>query len=122
MKTSIHASLIPVLVVLAGSGHLLYNLGINRRAYEKARWPQATVVCVAVPKGAQSVVVSRGLADFVYGIPAEERPAFPAVGLGFKSFEGLRNLVVEKKPGDGVAKSADFEKGDVVLSVDGLIT
>ena len=108
-----------VLVVLAGSGHLLYNLGINRRAYEKARWPQATVVCVAVPKDAKSVVVSRGLADFVFGIPAEERPSFPAVGLGFKSFEGLRNLVVEKKPSDGVAKSADLDKGDVVLSVDG---
>lgn len=107
------------MVVLAGSGHLLYNLGINRRAFEKTRWPSATVVCVAVPKGAASVVVARGLADFVVGIPAEERPAFPAVGLAFKSFEGLRNLVVEKKPSDGVAKAADFEKGDIVLSVDG---
>jgi uncharacterized iron-regulated protein len=107
------------MVVLAGSGHLLYNLGINRRAFEKTRWPSATVVCVPVPKDAKRVVVSRGLADFIFGIPEETRPAFPAVGLAFKSFEGLRNLVVEKKPSDGVAKAADFEKGDVVLSVDG---
>lgn len=107
------------MVVLAGSGHLLYNLGINRRAFEKAGWPSATVICVAVPKDAASVVVARGLADFVTGIRAEARPAYPAVGLAFKSFQGLRNLVVEKKPTDGVAKAADFDKGDIVLGVDG---
>jgi S1-C subfamily serine protease len=41
------------------------------------------------------------------------------VGLSFKKFDGLDNLVVERKPIDGAAQEADFEKGDVVLSVDG---
>jgi len=107
------------IVILAGSGHLLYNLGINLRAYEKSRLPFKTVVCVAVPKDKESIEVSRSLADYVWGLPEEERPAFPSVGLSFKKFEGLNNLVIEREPIDGVAKAAGFEKGDVVLSVEG---
>jgi len=107
------------IVVLAGSGHLLYNLGINLRAYNKSRMPFKTVVCVVIPKGKKSVEVSCSLADYIWGLPEEGRPAYPSVGLRFKKFEGLENLVIERAPIDGVAKGADFEKGDVVLSVDG---
>jgi len=106
-------------VVLVGSGHLLYNLGLNRRAFEKSRLLFKTVVAVAVPKGKSSFTVSRSLADYIVGIPEEERAAYPSVGLGFKKFKGLDNLVVDAKPIDGVAQGQDFEKGDVVLSVDG---
>ncbi len=105
-------------LVLAGSGHLLYNLGINRRVFERNGRPFRTIVCVTVPRGKPSVVVSRSLADYIWGIEEEERPAYPSVGLRFKTFEGLSNLVVDAKPVDGVALGQDFEKGDVVLSVD----
>lgn len=107
------------MVVLAGSGHLLYNLGINRRAFEKTRWPFKTVVCVSIPEGQSSLEVSRGLADFIWGIEEEERPAFPAVGLTMENIEGLANPVITQKPAAGVAMEADFQAGDVVLDVDG---
>jgi len=106
-------------VVLAGSGHLLYNLGINQRVHEKNQSPFKTLVCVVIPKDKESIEVSRSLADYVWGLPEEEKPVFPSVGLSLKKFEGLENLVIDRKPIDGVAKGADFEKGDVVLSVDG---
>jgi len=77
------------MVVLAGSGHLLYNLGINRRAFEKSRLPFKTVVCVVIPKDKQVLEVSRSLADYVWGIPEEEKPMFPSVGLSFKKINGL---------------------------------
>jgi uncharacterized iron-regulated protein len=109
------------IVVLAGSGHLLYNLGINLRAHKKSQMPFKTVVCVVVPQGEKSVQVSCSLADFVWGLAEEERPAYPSVGLRFKKFDGLKNLVIERDPIDGVAKGSDFKKGDVVLSVDGKI-
>ncbi len=105
-------------VVLVGSGHLLYNLGLNRRAHEKSRLPFKTVVAVQVPKGQASVKVARTLADYIVGIEAEDRPAYPSIGLGFKSFPGLDNLVIEAKPISGAAAGQDFEKGDVVLAVD----
>jgi uncharacterized iron-regulated protein len=106
-------------VVLAGSGHLLFNLGINLRVYEKSQQPAKTIVCVAVPADKKTLKVARGLADFVWGIPEEKRPAFPDIGLAFKKFPGLDNLVLERKPIDGAGVTADFEKGDIVLSVDG---
>jgi uncharacterized iron-regulated protein len=105
------------MVVLAGSGHLMYNLGINRRAYEKSGWPFKTVVCVEVPEGRDSLEVARTLGDFIWGLAAEERPAYPSLGLSLKTFDGLANPVVDRKPFDGVARDAGFEKGDVILSV-----
>lgn len=107
-------------VVLAGSGHLLYNLGLNRRAYERSKLPFRTVVAVEVPEGAKTVAVSRAIADYVFGLPAEKEKAFPSAGLPLKKVEGLENLVVDPKPADGVAGRSGFEKGDVILSVDGL--
>jgi uncharacterized iron-regulated protein len=107
------------IIVLAGSGHLIYNLGINLRAYQKSRLPGKTVISVFVPKDQKSLRISRSLGDYIWGIPEEEKPAYPSVGLSFKKFKGLENLVIDSKPIDGAAKAADFEKGDVVLAVDG---
>ena len=106
-------------VVCVGSGHLLYNLGLNRRAYERSKLPFKTVIAVEVPAGRKSVTVSRAISDYVFGLAEEEKKAFPAIGLGLKKIDGLENLVVDPKPTDGVAGRAAFEKGDVVLSVDG---
>ena len=108
------------LVVLAGSGHVLYGLGINRRAFGWSRLPFQTVVCVEVPEAEKAVPVARTLADFVFGLAPEAAPAFPEIGLSFKKVDGLVNLVLDAKPTSGAAAKAGFDKGDVVLSVDGL--
>jgi uncharacterized iron-regulated protein len=109
------------LVVLAGSGHLIYNLGINRRVYEKNELPFKTVVIVSVPHKQGKILVSRSLADYVWGIPEEQRPAFPSIGIKFKKIDGITNLIVERDPIDGIAKGADFKKGDVIISVEGKV-
>ncbi len=106
-------------LVCAGSGHVLYNLGINRRAFETGREPFKTVIAVVVPKDKKTLTVSRSIADFVFGLAEEAKPGFPTIGLGLKKFENLGNLVVDSKPMEGAASKAGFEKGDVVLSVDG---
>jgi uncharacterized iron-regulated protein len=106
-------------VVCAGSGHLLYNLGLNLRAYEKSGQPSKTVIAIAIPSGQKSLKVSRTFGDYVFGIAEEAKPAFPTIGLSFKKVEGLENLILESKPTDGAASRGDFEKGDVILAVDG---
>jgi uncharacterized iron-regulated protein len=106
-------------VVLVGSGHLLYNLGLNMRAYQASKLPFRTVVAVEVPAGKKSLAVARSIADYVFGLAPEEKKAFPTIGLTAKKVEGLENLVVDPKPSDGVAGRAGFEKGDIILSVDG---
>ena len=107
------------MVVLAGSGHLIYNLGLNLRANQRSQMPFKTVISVFVEKGKPSAQVARSLGDYLFGVPEEARPAFPSVGLSFKKFKGIDNLVIDAKPIDGAALGRDFEKGDIVLSVDG---
>lgn len=107
------------MVVLAGSGHLLYNLGINHRAFKRTQMPFKTLVCLEVPNEKDSVQVSRTFSDYVWGLKDEERPVYPSVGLSFKVFDGLENLVVERNPIGGVVRGQDIKKGDIVLDVDG---
>ena len=106
-------------VVCVGSGHLLYNLGLNRRAYEMSKLPFKTVIAVEVPAGKKILPVSRAIGDYVFGLAEQDKPAFPTIGLGFKKVENLENLVVDAKPTEGAASRADFDKGDIVLSADG---
>jgi uncharacterized iron-regulated protein len=107
------------LVVCVGSGHLLYNLGLNRRAYERSKLPFKTVIAVEVPAAKKTLPVSRAIGDYVFGLAEQAKPAFPNIGLGFKKVENLENLVIDAKPTDGAASRADFDKGDIVLSADG---
>lgn len=105
------------MVLLAGSGHLLYNLGINRRLFEKNGEAFKTVLCVVIPKGEANARITRSVADYIYALPAEDKPAYPSLGLSFKHFQGLKNPVIDRDPINGAAKGAGFKKGDVVLSV-----
>ncbi len=107
------------LVVCVGSGHLLYNLGLNRRAYERSKLPFKTVIAVEVPAEKKTLAVSRAIGDYIFGLAPQDKPAFPTIGLGFKKVENLENLVIDAKPTEGAASRADFDRGDVVLSADG---
>jgi len=107
------------LVVLAGSGHLLYKLGLNYRLNRRAPAPARTIICVEVPSQKGEVVVARTLADYVIGLTEEEKEAFPTIGLSLKKVKGLSNLVVSRSPLMGVAKKAGLKKGDIILEVDG---
>jgi uncharacterized iron-regulated protein len=106
-------------VVLIGSGHLMFGLGLDRLVHEGSGQPLRRVIPVSVPKGRASVAVTRSLADYIVGYRAEERPAFPSIGLSFKPAPGASRLMVASKPDEGAARGQDFEAGDIVLSVDG---
>ncbi|MGB9907788.1 MAG: ChaN family lipoprotein [Candidatus Saccharicenans sp.] len=105
------------LVVLAGSGHMLYGLGLNLRAWNKSHQPQATIIGLQVPENSR-LKVSRGLADYVYGVKEKPYPAYPAFSLNLKKVEGLINLVVADNPTEPLARNAGFQKGDVILTVE----
>jgi len=107
------------MVVLVGSGHLIYNVGLNRRAYDRNQLPFKTVISVFVDKDKPAETVARSLGDYLFGISAEERPAYPSIGIGLKKVNDLENLFVDTKPIDGVARGQDIEKGDIILNIDG---
>jgi len=59
-----------VMVILAGSGHVMYGEGIGYRLQKQAGEKSLTLVCIDAPEQA---TVSRGLADFVFAAPPTEK-------------------------------------------------
>lgn len=106
-------------VVLVGSGHVMYGLGLSRRVGELSGLAAKSVVSVSIPKDRSSVTVARTLADYIVGIPAEDRPAYPDIELSFKTVPDPSKLVIAAKPTRGAARGLDLEENDLVLSVDG---
>jgi len=106
-------------VILVGCGHAMYGLGLGRRIGELSGLAAKSVVPVNIPRGRSSISVSRALADYIVGIPAEDRPAYPDIELSFKTVPDPSKLVIAAKPTRGAARGLDLEENDLVLSVDG---
>ncbi len=106
-----------IVVVIAGSGHCAYNLGINRRVAERLPLPYATVLAVDVEPGASARAV-RSLADYLYGIAGDTDPSYyPSLGASLRDSDG--RVVVSRVAPGSVAERAGLESGDVVTGIDG---
>ncbi len=57
-----------IFVILAGNGHVMYDVGISLRLRQQANLPAATLVCL--PPSQTPVEIRASLADFVW-LPAE---------------------------------------------------
>ncbi|HTV01300.1 MAG TPA: ChaN family lipoprotein [Luteitalea sp.] len=105
-----------VVVVLVGSGHVAYGLGIARqaKAYTDAR--VATVMPIATsPSTPESIRAS--VADVVWGVPTETYPSFPTLGVSFRSTSEVPNAVLMVSPGSP-AEAMGIKAGDVLQSLD----
>ncbi len=110
-----------VLVVLVGSGHVAYGLGIQRQV--AGSFEGATMAVIPVPvqdedrKPVETVRAS--YADFLWGVPQEGDPLYPSLGLSTATGDGEASLKVilvsEKTP----AERAGFKTGDILLTMDG---
>jgi uncharacterized iron-regulated protein len=109
-----------IMVVLAGSGHVAYGVGIARQARTWFPGAIATVIPVNVRdlEGTENKTVQASYADFLWGVPAETAPLYPSLGLSTMPAEGEKALKVilvsEKTP----AEKAGFKTGDVLLTMD----
>ena len=110
------------MVVLVGSGHVVYGLGIQRQAARHFDGKIATVVPVNIrdDEGHDIKTVQASYADFVWGLPAQADPIYPSLGLSTNPVEGEKALKVilvsEKTP----AEKAGVPVGDVIVSLDGM--
>jgi uncharacterized iron-regulated protein len=111
-----------LMVVLVGSGHVAYGVGIERQAVAQGfdgRIASVIPVNVADGEGKPVQNVQASYADFVWGLPAQAAPVFPSLGLSTKAGKDVKELQVifvsEKTPG----ASAGVQAGDVVLALDG---
>jgi uncharacterized iron-regulated protein len=108
-----------VLVVLVGSGHVAYGLGIERQARPALGARIASVIPVAVRvHGAAPPVARASYASYVWGVPAEAAEAYPTLGLSTRrSSDGA--LVVLIADPESPGGRAGVKAGDVLVSFDG---
>ena len=110
-----------IMVVLVGSGHVAYGLGIERQVHNFFDGPTATMIPVAVAdeEGRPVDTVRASYADYVWGIPAERAPLYPSLGLSLRAAGEDPGLTVLFADEEGPAARAGVRAGDRLLSLDG---
>jgi uncharacterized iron-regulated protein len=107
-----------IVVVLVGSGHVSYGLGIERQAKRWFGGRIATLIPVAVKDG-KAPAVRASYANFLWGVPAEADPLFPSLEISTRAAaDGHRREVNYVEP-DSMAERAGFKVGDLIVSIDG---
>ncbi len=103
------------MVLLAGTGHVLYELGIVAQLPEAER--SSAVTILPVPVEDDSLTIRASIADFVWGIPDVDHPRFPELGvITMQHDDGLRVIHIEP---DSPADSAGLAVGDVLTHLAG---
>ena len=106
-----------IVVVLVGSGHVAYGLGIARQAAAYIDKRVATVMPVATSPG-KPESVRASLGDIVWGVPTENYPVYPTLGISFRSSGEQPTTVLMVSPGSA-ADAMGLKAGDVLVSLDG---
>jgi len=128
-------------VIIAGSNHVAYKLGIPFR-YNKAqrRAKITTIVPVFLPPKddkegdeeedahpmmkmmsgslAPAAIFSRGIADYVFSVPRPEYDHFPMLGFKVKLEDG--KLQVTDVTKNSIAEANGIGEGDIIISLDGV--
>lgn len=107
-----------IMVVIVGSGHVAYGLGIARQAGGYFDGRVATLIPVPVAEDGEPIEsVRASYADFIWGIPAEDHPRYPALGISVAERDGgLRVLFADTESPGG---RAGVVAGDEIVAIDG---
>ena len=105
-----------VVVLLVGSGHVAYNLGIARQAKAYTSKRVATVMPIATQPG-KPEQVRASVADIAWGVPTETYPRFPTLGVSFRSNGDQPTTVLMVSPGS-TADAMGLKAGDIVVTID----
>ncbi|MGE3840096.1 MAG: ChaN family lipoprotein [Vicinamibacterales bacterium] len=109
-----------IVVVLVGSGHVAYDLGIVRQA---RRWSQigiASLVPVPTRSAAGEPIdaVRASYADYVWGVPGESAETFPMLGITTRENQSGNRVVSGITP-NSPAALAGLQAGDTIVKMDG---
>ncbi|MEM1178199.1 MAG: ChaN family lipoprotein [Acidobacteriota bacterium] len=109
-----------IMVVLVGSGHVAYGLGIARHVAPMLEGEVATLIPVPVG-GEDTQEISASYADFLWGVAEEPWTRYPSLGLSTAEVEdaddGSRKVLFTAE--GSAAARAGLESGDVLVSIDG---
>lgn len=110
-----------IMVVMVGSGHVAYGLGIQRQAELWFDGKVATLIPVSVGADPHNPrqAVQASYADFVWGVAPESATLFPALGLSTRQPDAHAALEIIIVPADSAAAAAGVSVGDRLVSIDG---
>lgn len=115
-----------ILVVLVGSGHVIYDLGIARQARGygfSGKIASLVPVPVVDDAGEPVATLSASYADFVWGVEAETETRYPEIGLSTteaKQADGTSRRKILFLDPESRAAQAGLAAGDLLLTVDGI--
>jgi uncharacterized iron-regulated protein len=117
-----HDSSKAIMVVLIGSGHVAYGLGIERQAAQWFDGKMASIIPVPAKDDDDQPIetVQASYANYIWGLPAQRDPFYPSLGLSAIVLRDAPYRQVIDIGEDTVAERADFELGDVLLAMDGV--
>lgn len=125
-------------IIIAGNFHVAYGLGIPFR-YHRARKAVNLTIVVPVSLGSEdgesreepnpmkkmfekqlpeTAVFSRGIADFVFSVSTPTHPHFPELGITCKKVDDRLQVTRVRK--GAIAEEYGIQKGDVIISLDGV--
>ena len=109
-------------VVLVGSGHVAYGLGIERQARTYFADPIASVIPmpIADDKNVPIPVVRASYANFIWGVAREADSYWPMLGVSTRAVEKGRREIIDVEK-DTPAAAAGLQVGDVIASIDGTV-
>ena len=107
-----------VVVVLVGSGHVAYGLGIERQARAYFHEPIASVIGMPIADEHGPIpVVRASYANFIWGTAREKDAAWPSLGLSTRAAEDGRRTVIDVEK-DSPASKAGIAAGDLIIRID----
>ena len=108
-----------ILVVLVGSGHVAYGVGIEHQARQWFDGKITALIPVPVQDSEEKPVTSvkASYANFVWGIPYERDPLYPSLGFSTETAGARKIIAIEK---DSIGARSGFQVNDQVLSLDGI--
>ena len=109
-----------MMVVLVGSGHVAYGLGIEHQARQWFKGPIASVIPMQISNNLIPVkTVRASYANFIWGIPEEIDSLYPNPILSTRSIENGKALQVMTPEKGSLADKTGFKENDVLVSLDG---
>jgi len=110
-----------IMVVLVGSGHVAYGLGIERQARKWFDGAITSLIPVAVTMRTVGPIksVRASYANFTWGVPEELDSAYPTLGTSTAVGQGetARRVIIVQK--GSPADQAGIKVGDVMTTLDG---
>lgn len=105
-----------IIVVLIGAGHVTYGLGAERQIRDSFEAGIASLVPVpAVAADGEPVSVQASYADYVWGVPPQDAPLYPELGVSLAGALGRApNLVIQVAEGSAAAR-AGLKTGDLLV-------